>query len=95
MPQRMVLNHELRRHGRAKAQREWRCLVEFRVGQARTGGRMTAQELLRPTFRALAMQTFKRFTVDRLISIINRLGSRVEVKVRVWRAEATRHKATA
>jgi len=28
-----------------------------------------------------------RFTVDRLISIINRLGSRVEAKVRVRRAE--------
>ena len=28
-----------------------------------------------------------RFTVDRLMSIINRLGSRVEVKVRVRRAE--------
>ena len=27
-----------------------------------------------------------RFTADRLISIINRLGSRVEVKVRVHRA---------
>src|SRR5467141_3478156 len=29
-----------------------------------------------------------RFTVDRLMSIINRLGSRVEVKVRVRPAEA-------
>src|SRR6476619_4348353 len=28
-----------------------------------------------------------RFTVDRLMSIINRLGSRVEVKIRVRRAE--------
>jgi predicted XRE-type DNA-binding protein len=28
-----------------------------------------------------------RFTVDRLMSIINRLGSRVEVKVRLHRAE--------
>jgi len=28
-----------------------------------------------------------RFTVDRLISILNRLGSRVEVKVRVRRVE--------
>ena len=28
-----------------------------------------------------------RFTVDRLISILNRLGARVEVKVRVHRAE--------
>lgn len=36
-----------------------------------------------------------RFTVDRLISIINRLGSRVEVKVRVRRAEAVDHEATA
>ncbi len=29
-----------------------------------------------------------RFTVDRLISILNRLGSRVEVRLRVRRAEA-------
>jgi predicted XRE-type DNA-binding protein len=29
-----------------------------------------------------------RFTVDRLMSIINRLGSRVEVKIRVRRTEA-------
>lgn len=36
-----------------------------------------------------------RFTVDRLMSIINRLGSRVEVKVRVRRAEPAKHKATA
>ncbi len=28
-----------------------------------------------------------RFTVDRLMSVLNRLGSRVEVKVRVRRAE--------
>jgi predicted XRE-type DNA-binding protein len=36
-----------------------------------------------------------RFTVDRLMSIINRLGSRVEVKVRVRRAEPIRRAATA
>jgi predicted XRE-type DNA-binding protein len=30
-----------------------------------------------------------RFTVDRLMSILNRLGARVEVKVRVHRAEPT------
>ena len=34
-----------------------------------------------------------RFTVDRLISIINRLGSRVEVKVRVRRAERVAQRA--
>jgi len=32
-----------------------------------------------------------RFTVDRLMSIINRLGSRVDVKVRVRRAETVAH----
>jgi predicted XRE-type DNA-binding protein len=36
-----------------------------------------------------------RFTLDRLISILNRLGSRVDVKIRVRRAEATEHEATA
>src|SRR5208282_6223419 len=36
-----------------------------------------------------------RFTVDRLMSIINRLGSRVEVKVKVRRVEAGAHQATA
>jgi predicted XRE-type DNA-binding protein len=36
-----------------------------------------------------------RFTADRLISILNRLGSRVDVKVRVRRAAAVVQKATA
>jgi len=35
-----------------------------------------------------------RFTVDRLMSIINRLGSRVEVKVRLRRAETAEHVVT-
>ena len=36
-----------------------------------------------------------RFTADRLMSIINRLGSRVEVKVRVRRVNTTRSAAAA
>jgi Helix-turn-helix domain len=28
-----------------------------------------------------------RFTIDRLLAIINWLGSRVDVKIKVWRAE--------
>ena len=36
-----------------------------------------------------------RFTVDRLMMIINRLGSRVEVRISVRRAERVEHKATA
>ena len=36
-----------------------------------------------------------RFTVDRLMTIINRLGSRVELKVRVRRAKPVAHEAAA
>ncbi len=36
-----------------------------------------------------------RFTVDQLISILNRLGSRVEVKVRVRRVGTGEQRATA
>ncbi|MFY9672816.1 MAG: helix-turn-helix transcriptional regulator [Terriglobales bacterium] len=36
-----------------------------------------------------------RFTVDRLMTIVNRLGSRIEVKIRVRRAEAVGRAATA
>ena len=32
-----------------------------------------------------------RFTIDRLLSILNRLGSRVEVKVRVHRTKTVAH----
>jgi predicted XRE-type DNA-binding protein len=36
-----------------------------------------------------------RFTVDRLMSILNRLGSRIEVKVRVRRAQPAQRAITA
>ncbi len=36
-----------------------------------------------------------RFTLDRLFSILNRLGSRVEVKVRVLREEGVANEVTA
>jgi len=32
-----------------------------------------------------------RFTLDRLMSILNRLGSRIEVKVQVSREKAAKH----
>ncbi len=35
-----------------------------------------------------------RFTVDRLMSVLNRLGARVEVKVRVRRAEPAAREVT-
>ena len=36
-----------------------------------------------------------RFTVDRLMSILNRLGSRIEVKIKVRRAEPAEQLVTA
>ena len=36
-----------------------------------------------------------RFTVDRLMSIINRLGSRIEVKIKVRRGEPVEHRVSA
>src|SRR5690242_3838353 len=36
-----------------------------------------------------------RFTVDRLMAILNRLGSRIDVKIRVRRASGIPHEATA
>jgi len=36
-----------------------------------------------------------RFTVDRLMPIVNRLGSRIEVKIRVRRAETVEHEVLA
>jgi predicted XRE-type DNA-binding protein len=46
-------------------------------------------------FSRIRHADLERFTVDRLISILNRLGSRVDVKVRVRRAETVVHEATA
>lgn len=46
-------------------------------------------------FSRIRNANLDRFTVDRLITIINRLGSRVEVKVRVRRAESLAPEATA
>jgi predicted XRE-type DNA-binding protein len=46
-------------------------------------------------FSRIRNADLERFTVDRLMSIINRLGSRIEVKIRVRRAETARHKASA
>lgn len=46
-------------------------------------------------FSRLRNADLGRFTVDRLMAIINRLGSRIEVKIRVRRVESVQHEATA
>ena len=55
--------------------------LTVRAAQARTG-------IAAADFSRIRNADLGRFTVDRLMSIINRLGSRVEVKVRVRRARA-------
>jgi len=54
--------------------------LSVRGAQARTG-------IAAADFSRIRNADLGRFTVDRLISIINRLGSRVEVKVKVQPAE--------
>lgn len=54
--------------------------LSVRGAQRRTG-------IAAADFSRIRNAELGRFTVDRLMSIINRLGSRVEVKVRVRRAE--------
>ena len=42
-------------------------------------------------FSRIRNADFRRMSVERLMTIINRLGSRIEVAVKVKRASATRH----
>jgi predicted XRE-type DNA-binding protein len=60
--------------------------LTVRAAHARTG---TAAA----DFSRIRNANLARFTVDRLISIINRLGSRVEVKIRLHRAVTTAYEA--
>ena len=62
--------------------------LTVRAAHARTG-------IAAADFSRIRNADLGRFTVDRLISIINRLGSRVDVRVRVRRAEAVVRETTA
>jgi predicted XRE-type DNA-binding protein len=55
--------------------------LTVRAAHSRTG-------IAAADFSRIRNADLDRFTVDRLMSIINRLGSRVEVKIRVRRADA-------
>ena len=62
--------------------------LSVRVAHTRTG-------IAAADFSRIRNADLGRFTVDRLMSIINRLGSRVEVKVRVRPANRTAQEARA
>jgi len=58
--------------------------LSVRGAQGRTG-------IAAADFSRIRNADLARFTVDRLMSIINRLGSRVEVKIKVRRTETVEH----
>jgi predicted XRE-type DNA-binding protein len=58
--------------------------LSVRNAQGRTG-------IAAADFSRIRNADLGRFTVDRLMSIINRLGSRVEVKIKVRRAKGIVH----
>ena len=60
--------------------------LSVRGAQARTG-------IAAADFSRIRNADLGRFTVDRLMSIMNRLGTRLEVKVKVRRAETAEHAA--
>jgi predicted XRE-type DNA-binding protein len=60
--------------------------LTVRAAQRRTG-------IAAADFSRIRNADLGRFTVDRLMSIINRLGSRIEVKVRVRRVESVAQEA--
>lgn len=62
--------------------------LTVRAAQDRTG-------IAAADFSRIRNADLGRFTVDRLMSIINRLGSRVEVKIQVRRAKTAEYAATA
>src|SRR6201993_765510 len=60
--------------------------LSVRAAHGRTG-------IAAADFSRIRNADLARFTVDRLMSIINRLGSRVEVKIRLHRAETAASEA--
>jgi predicted XRE-type DNA-binding protein len=60
--------------------------LTVRAAQARTG-------FAAADFSRIRNADLSRFTADRLMSILNRLGSRVDVKIRVRTAERARGEA--
>jgi predicted XRE-type DNA-binding protein len=58
--------------------------LSVRGAQSRTG-------IAAADFSRIRNADLKRFTLDRLMLIINRLGSRVEVKIRIRRGEKSEH----
>jgi predicted XRE-type DNA-binding protein len=57
--------------------------LTVRAAQIRTG-------IAAADFSRIRNANLDRFTADRLVSIINRLGSHVDIRVKVWRDKSSR-----
>ena len=79
-------------HENADAQ-QFKAILAAEIIKALDRERLTVRAAHRRTgiaaadFSRIRNADLRRFTADRLMSIINRLGSRIEIKVRVHRAE--------
>ncbi|MHB8425442.1 MAG: helix-turn-helix domain-containing protein [Gammaproteobacteria bacterium] len=62
--------------------------LSVRGAQSRTG-------IAAADFSRIRNADLGRFSADRLMAIINRLGSRVEVKIKVWRSKKAEHSVLA
>ena len=73
---------------------QFKAILAAEIVKALNRGRLTVCAAQASTgiaaadFSRIRNTDLGRFTVDRLISVLNRLGSRVEVKVRIHRAGA-------
>jgi len=84
--------------GRANADIEqFKAILAAEIIKALDRQRLSVREAHRHTgiaaadFSRIRNADLGRFTVDRLMSILNRLGARVEVKIKVRRAETVVH----
>lgn len=77
--------------------RQFKAILATEIIKALDRDRITVREAHARTgiaaadFSRIRNADLGRFTVDRLMSIINRLGSRIEVAVRVRRSTAIKH----
>ncbi len=86
------------RHGSADAQ-QFKAILAAEIIKALDRDHLTVRAAHARTgiaaadFSRIRNADLGRFTVDRLMSIINRLGSRVEVKIRLHRVGRVAHEA--
>jgi len=87
------------KHKNADAE-QFKAILAAEIIKAVDRERLTVRAAHRRTgiaaadFSRIRNADLSRFTVDRLMLIINRLGSRIDIKVRVRRSESVAHEVT-